>query len=149
MAEVEQYFDALIESYTALAEAVSGAGDRGVKVSKQLADDVMAGQREAIALSKQVAAEPANASQNYAALVQAMLAAQGRALSFARVAIEQSAEGGADARATIDRIAAANRAVVDSASALTQVWSKDNPLAAFWQQGMSAFGGQRSGKTGS
>lgn len=146
MAEVEQYFDALIESYNALAQAIDGASERGVKVSRQLAEDVIAGQREALELSKQVAADPANASQHYAALVQAMLAAQGRALALARVTIEQSAAGGADARATIERIAEANRAVVDSASAVTQIWSKDNPLAAFWQQGMSAFGGSRPGQ---
>lgn len=143
MAELEEYFNALIESYNALTEAIEKAGERGVKVSRQLADDVVAGQRHALELSKQAAADPAHASQNYAKLVEAMLAAQGRALAFARVAFEESAAGGAEARAAIDRIATANRAVVESASALTSAWSKDNPLAAFWQRGMAAFGGSK------
>lgn len=145
MAELEQYFDALIESYDALTEAIDKAGERGVKVSRKLAEDVTAGQRDVLALSKQAAADPANASRNYAALVEAMLAAQGRALAFVRVAIEEGSTGTAEAKAAIERIATANRAVAESASALTSVWSKDNPLAAFWQQGMAAFGGPRSG----
>ena len=47
----------------------------------------------------------------------------------------------------MERVGAANRAVAESASALTRLWAQENPLAAFWQQGMAAFNAARPDAT--
>ena len=40
--QAQKYYDALIESYDVLVEAVGKAGERGVKVTERLAEDIPA-----------------------------------------------------------------------------------------------------------
>src|SRR5687768_12307470 len=102
---VQKYFDALLNSYDILTEAVGKANDRGLKVSQQLASDVVAGQREAIELGKKIAtSEAPDAGQFYSAVLEATTAAQSRVLAFTQAAYQEALGSGADARDTIEKL---------------------------------------------
>src|SRR5439155_10773651 len=77
--QAQKYYDALIESYDVLVEAVGKASERGVKVTKRLAEDIAQGQRDAIELGKKLTNDPSDVSRFYAALLETATAAQGRA----------------------------------------------------------------------
>ena len=62
---VSKYFDALLESYDILVDAVSKTNERGIKVSQNLVQDVVKGQRDAIELSRKLVSEPSDVGQFY------------------------------------------------------------------------------------
>lgn len=138
---VQKYFDALLNSYDILTDAVNKANDRGLKVSQQLAADVVKGQREAIELGKKIAATDApDAGQFYTAVLEATTAAQSRALAFTQAAYQEALGSGADARETIEKLVQANSATARAAMDATRSWSSANPLADVFRKNMEMMG---------
>jgi methanogenic corrinoid protein MtbC1 len=136
---IQKYYDALIEGYDLLVDAIEKANERGIKVSRQLAADVIAGQREALQLGKKLAAEPADLGQLYAGLLEATTAAQGRALAFTQVAYQEALASGADARELIKKLAEANRETAAAAVEVARQWTTANPFADFMKKSFEAF----------
>jgi len=125
---VQKYFDSLLASYDLLVEAVDKANERGIKVTKQFASDVVKGQREALELGKKLAAEPADLGQFYTAVLEATTAAQGRALAFAQAAYTEATGAGADARETVEKLVAANKETTQAAVEVARKWATANPF---------------------
>ena len=69
-APTDKYFDALLASYDALANAIEQANERGLRISRQLLTDVTAAQRQALDLAKQVAANPSDTAAAYSAIME-------------------------------------------------------------------------------
>lgn len=136
---VQKYYDALIEGYDLLVDAIEKANDRGIKVTRQLAADVIAGQRDALQLGKKLAAEPGDLGQFYAALLEATTAAQGRALAFTQVAYQEALASGADARELIQKLAEANRETAAAAVEVARQWAGANPFADVMKKSLEAF----------
>ncbi|WP_322818290.1 hypothetical protein [Tepidiforma sp.] len=136
---IQKYYDALIEGYDLLVDAIEKANERGIKVSRQLAADVIAGQREALQLGKKLAAEPTDLGQLYAGILEATTAAQGRALAFTQVAYQEALASGADARELIKKLAEANRETAAAAVEVARQWATANPFADMMKKGLEAF----------
>jgi hypothetical protein len=135
-----KYLEALNKSYEVLAEAAVKASERGARVSKQLTNEILAGQRDVFALSKKVAAEPDHfASNSYAGLTEAAVAAQSRALAFAQAAYSEALTAGTESKEFADKLAAANKETAQAANELARSWATLNPLTEIWASNVEAF----------
>jgi hypothetical protein len=132
---VQKYYDALIASYDILTKAITGANERGVKVTKQFAGDVAKGQREALELGRKLAAEPTDLGQFYTAVLEATTSAQGRALAFAQVAYQEALGAGGEARTTVEQLVEANRETATAAVEVAKSWANTNPMADIVRRG--------------
>jgi hypothetical protein len=136
---VQKYYDALLQSYDLLVDALDKANERGIKVTRQLSADLVAGQREALELGKKLAADPTDLAQAYAALLEATTAAQGRALAFTQAAYQEALAGGTDTRELFQKLLEANRETAASAVELARQWAAANPFAEVVKKGFEAF----------
>jgi hypothetical protein len=136
---VQKYYDALIASYDILTKAITGANERGVKVTKQFAGDVAKGQREALELGRKLAAEPTDLGQFYTAVLEATTSAQGRALAFAQVAYQEALGAGGEARTTVEQLVEANRETATAAVEVAKSWANTNPMADIVRRGMETM----------
>jgi hypothetical protein len=137
---VQKYFDSLIASYDILVDAVEKSNERGIKVSRQFAAEVVKGQREALELGKKFAAEPAaDLGQLYTTLLDATTTAQGRAMSFAQAAYQEAISAGTDARETVTKLVEANQVTAKAAMEAAKSFSATNPFADALRQGFEAF----------
>lgn len=151
--KVQAYFDALIQSCDIINEAFQKSSERSLKVSRQIADDLLTGQREALELGKELAADPSNVSRGYEALTTAAGSAQGRSLSLAKLAYEEAIAVGGDTRSAMERLIEANRTVATSAVELTRSWATENPVSGLWSQSLETLstrprGGKSRGASG-
>ena len=144
--QAQKYYDALIESYDILTEALAGAGERGMKITKQFAADVARGQREALELGRKLSAEPTDIAQFYTAVLEATTAAQGRALSFTQVAYQEALGASTDTRETIQKLVEVNREASQAAVKAVQNWTAANPFAESFKRTMEAFTPAINGK---
>jgi hypothetical protein len=132
---VQKYFDALLQSYDILTEAVTKANERGIKISQTFAADVVKGQREALELGKKLAtSETPDPGQFYTAVLEATTAAQSRALAFTQAAYQEALGSGAEARDTIEKLVKANSETAKAAMDATKAWSASNPLADIFRR---------------
>ncbi len=134
---VQKYFDTLLQNYDLLVEALEKANERGIKVSRQFASDLIAGQREAIELGKKLATEPGDLGRLSAALLEAATAAQGRALAFTQVAYQEAMAGGADTRELVQKLFEANRDTATAALEFARQWATANPMAEMFRKGFA------------
>jgi hypothetical protein len=126
--QVQKYYDALIESYDVLVDAVGKANERGLKISKQFATDVTQGQREALELGKKFTGEPTDLGQFYSAVLEATTSAQGRALAFTQAAYQEAVGASTDTRETIQKLVEVNKEASQAAVKAVQSWTTANPF---------------------
>jgi hypothetical protein len=136
---VQKYFDSLLSSYDILVDAVEKANDRGLKVSKAFAADVVKGQREAIELGRTFAAQPTDYSTFYNALLSSSTEAQGRALAFTQTAYQEAIAAGADAREVVTKLVEANRETAKLAMDAARSFAGSNPWADAMQKASETF----------
>ena len=137
--QVQKYYDSLLASYDVLVDAVSKANERGFNVTKQFASDVARGQREAIELGKKLAAEPADISHFYAAVLEATTAAQGRALAFTQAAYQEALTAGGDAREVVQKLVEVNKETAQAAVEVARTWATANPVAEVLKKSFEAM----------
>lgn len=137
---VQKYFEALLASYDILTEAVDKANERGLKVTKQLAADIIKGQREAIEMGKSLAAkETPDASAFYSAVLETATAAQSRALAFTQAAYQEAVSSGTDARDTVEKLVEANKLTSKAAMDAAKSWSAAKPFADIIKKNFDAM----------
>ena len=136
---VQKYYDNLLATYDLLVDAVAKANDRGMKVTKQFATDVVKGQREAIELGKKLAGEPSDLGQFYTAVLEATTAAQGRALTFTQTAYQEALGASGEAREVVEKLVAANQETAKAAVEVARTWATANPMADIVKKGFEAF----------
>ena len=125
---LQTYLDAISDGYDILAEAVDRADDLGIRLSRQLRNEVNMGRYEAQELASAVEANPEEVmSADYAALTEAAIATQSRSLAFVEMAYLQAAATSDESRAIAERLAEANRRAADAAETLSP------PLANLWE----------------
>jgi len=127
--QVQKYYNSLLASYDVLVDAVTKANERGFNVTKQFASDVAKGQREALELGKKLAAEPADMSHVYAAVLEATTAAQGRALAFTQAADQEAVSASGDAREVVQKLVDVNKETAQAAVEVARTWATANPVA--------------------
>ncbi len=106
---VDRFFNAVNEAYEALLDAAKAANDRGYRVSRQLIDELERGQREAIDLTRRLAAAPRDVSGFYSATVRSLTDAQGRALDLTRQLLDEVSDSQREGRDVVRRVIEANR----------------------------------------
>ncbi len=136
---IQKYFDALIETYDVLVDAVAKANERGMKVSAQLVKDVAKGQREALELGKKVAAEPTDMGGFYTSLLETATAAQGRALAFTQTAYQEALAAGTDARETVEKVVQVNRETTKLAMEAARSFASANPFGEMMKKSFETF----------
>jgi hypothetical protein len=144
--QVQKYYDALIESYDILTDAIARANERGLKISKQFATDVAKGQREALELGRKLGAEPTDLGQFYTAVLEATTSAQGRALAFTQAAYQEAMGASTDTREIIQKLVEVNREASQAAVSAMQTWTTANPFAETFKRTMEAFTPATNGK---
>lgn len=137
--QVQKYYNSLLASYDVLVDAVTRANERGFNVTKQFASDVAKGQREAIELGKKLAAEPADLSHVYAAVLEATTAAQGRALAFTQTAYQEALGASGEARETVEKLVKANQDTAKAAVEVARTWATVNPVVDMVKKGFEAI----------
>ena len=133
------YFEALRKSYDILVAATEKSTKRGTIVSAQVTAEIQRGQREAIALTEKLTAVPANAAENYTALLEAALSAQERSLALAKDFYAQAEGAGADVRTAFEDLVASGRAVGEAAIQLSRNWMSGGAWSEVWKQGVEAM----------
>jgi len=144
---IQKYFDSLLASYDILVEAVEKATDRGIKVSRQLTQDVVQGQREAIELGRKFATQPTDYQQLYSALLSSATEAQGRALAFTQTAYQEAIAAGADARETVQKLVEANRETARLAMEAARTFATANPWGEAFAKAAETFTRPASAET--
>jgi len=133
-----KYLDALSTSYEVLSDAMTKAGERGFKLSKQVAAEVSVGQREAVQLAKKIAADPDQLmSSAYSGMTEAAVAAQSRAFAFAQVAYQEALGAGGETRDLTEKLTKVNRETAEAAMELSRSWVGGAPMAEMfsgWMQ---------------
>ena len=146
-APTDQYFDALLASYDALAQAIEQASERGVRLSRQLLTDVSAAQRKALELARQVATDPSDTADAYPWNPPWPLRA--RRSTSPRWPTKMAA--GSEGREALDAVLSASRSAAEAALAISRDWQSTNPWAAFVQsslrKGMETFATAANGAT--
>jgi len=117
---VDRFFNAVNEAYDALLDAAKSANDRGYRVSRQLIDEVERGQREAIDLTRRVAASPRDVSGFYSAAVRSVTDAQGRVLDLTRQLLDELSDSQREGREVVRRVIDANRSAGQAAVEATR-----------------------------
>jgi hypothetical protein len=143
----QKYYDALIASYDILADAASKAGERGLKVSQQLVEDITKGQREALELGKKLASEPTDMGLLYAGLMEATTALQSRALAFTQTAYSETVGAGSDTREVFQKLFEANKDTVKAAVDFARTSTSANPFVDAWRKGLEAMTPKGTEKT--
>jgi hypothetical protein len=136
---VQKYFDALLATYDVMVDALEKANDRGIKVSKQLANDVVKGQRDAIELGRKFASQPTDMAAFYTAVLSSATEAQGRALAFTQTAYQEAIAAGTDARETIEKLVEANRDTARFAMEAARSYTAPTPWADAMARAAEAF----------
>lgn len=137
--QAQKYFDTLIANYDIFVDAIEKANERGIKVAKELASDVVKGQREALELGKKFAGEPTDYAQYYTAVLEATTAAQGRALAFTQNAYQEALAASTDAREVVQQLVEANKATAQAAIEVAKNWAAANPMADMVKKGFEAM----------
>lgn len=137
--QVQKYYDALIETYDVLVDAIEKSNERGIKMSKQFATDVIKGQREALELGRKLAAEPTDFGQFYSTVLEATTAAQGRALAFTQAAYQEAIGASTDTREAIQKLVEVNREASSAAVKVAQSWATANPVVETFRRTMETF----------
>jgi lipoate synthase len=116
------YLDRLGEGHEKYAEAVKTLRERNARVADVFTDAMMTGQREAIELSKTLAAEPTAYAKNMDTLVQAMSGVQERALEVAKTLYREQAEAAGEYRAVAEKTFEASKAFGKPFEKMTAMW---------------------------
>jgi hypothetical protein len=112
---IDKYFEALTVSYDAIIEGIKASNERGYRFSTNLLAEAQRGQREAVELGKQFAADPTDIGGFYRAAMESTTKAQGRALELARQMFDELSESRGEARETIEKVVKAQRAAGEAA----------------------------------
>jgi len=117
---IDQFFGAVTDAYDALLDAARAANDRGYRVSRRLIDEMERGQREAVDLTRKVAAAPRDVAGFYSGTVRSLTDAQGRALDLTRQLLDEVTDTQRESRDTFRRVIEANRTAGQAAIAATR-----------------------------
>jgi hypothetical protein len=106
----DKFLDAVDETYAALLTALEATEQRGHQVSQLALAEARKGEQEVITLARAWADTPADAYDHLAAMIDAQMRAQQRALELARDWLKGAGEYRTDVREAVRRMIRANRA---------------------------------------
>lgn len=123
---VNTYLDTLTEGHQKMTEALKEARTRGLRVSEELVDSILAGQRDILELSKRLALNPTDIAGNMKAVLEAATTAQERALAFAKLMYREQSDVSGELRKMFQSVFDNSTNVGQTARKLASFWIKPN-----------------------
>jgi len=93
-----EYLDTLTNHHETFTSSLKGSRARAQRVSAELSDALIAGQRDMLSISRQVLEHPADFGAAAKLVMDAATAAQERALKFGKLVYEEQVQAGAEAQ---------------------------------------------------
>lgn len=97
-APITEYLDTLTERHEQLAASFKEGRERASRVSEQVTDALLAGQRDMLVIARQFVSNPTDVSAATKALMEAATAAQERSLNIGKLVYGEQAQVGAELR---------------------------------------------------
>ncbi|MFT4563153.1 MAG: putative coiled-coil protein SlyX [Gammaproteobacteria bacterium] len=119
----EQLLERMTARQERAVEVIGTTRARNTRISEQIFNAVIAGQREALSLGKTIAAEPMAYNKNMGAIVNSMAAAQERAMEVSKTVIREQSEAFAETRAASEQALSGMKALMQPFEKMTSMWS--------------------------
>ena len=116
------YLDRLGEGHEKFSEAVKTVRERNARVADVFFDAMLAGQRDAIEITKSIAEEPTAYAKNMDTMLKAMSSAQERALDVAKTVYREQAEAVGEYRAAAEKTFEASATFTKPFEKMTAMW---------------------------
>lgn len=116
------YLERLLCSHERFADALGTARARRARVADKCLELLLAGQRDAIVLSKGLVSQPAAYGKNMEAFLQSLSTAQERALELAKAVYREQTDAAAEARAVAERAFAASKTLAQPFEKFSGMW---------------------------
>ncbi|MGE3962252.1 MAG: hypothetical protein AB7F65_11290 [Dehalococcoidia bacterium] len=123
------YFEILRDYYEAVQETATKATDRGMRVSRELMDEVSHRQQEMAEVSRRAAAGE-DLKSLYPRMLESTVAAQTSALKLYQTLQEESMGAYIEARESMQELVRAAMRFAETAAHETREWSSANPFGA-------------------
>ena len=122
-AATQSIIERLQTGHERFAEALCTSRARSARVADKFVEILLAGQREAIELSKSISIEPTAYGKNMETFVQSLSTAQERMLDLAKTVYREQAEAAVAVRGLAER-------AIESGKTFTKTFEQFNPLRA-------------------
>ena len=129
-----RYFDALAAINEVTADAIRTTGATFLRASQRLLEETQQAQRRNLDLTRRLVENPADLAGNVTAVLEANAEAQAQAFGLTREWLDAVPERSAEAQSITERIATANRELVQAGFAA----SRDLYTATPWLQPFAA-----------
>ena len=116
------YLERLESGHARFAAAVSSARERSARVTDKLLENLLASQRDALALGKTFVAQPTEYGKNVEAMLHSLTTAQERVLDFAKTVYRTNSGIVAEARAVAARTLEAGKGLGKPFERFTSLW---------------------------
>ena len=118
------YIDRLAATHERFAEGVETTRERSARITDKVVEAVIAGQRDAIKLTRTVAAAPTDYSKNMEAVMESFTSAQERTLDVAKTLYREQAEAGAELRGLLERTFESSKAFTKPFAKMNEMWAQ-------------------------
>ncbi|MCB1748670.1 MAG: hypothetical protein H6977_02315 [Gammaproteobacteria bacterium] len=121
------YAERMLSAHERLANAMATARARNARVADKFFEALVAGQRDALELSRAMIAEPTAYAKNMEAVVHSMTTAQERALEVAKTVYREQSEATGEMREAAGKAFESAKTWMPSFDKMKDLWS---PVAA-------------------
>ena len=137
--EIGRFIDKIIENQGRFNKALSSARKHNSKITEMMTEQIVVGQREALELTKKVAASPSSYSENAKAMLEAAAEAQTRSLDFAKELYGEQVKAAESLRESVQTAMENSREAAEAAMELSRTWGANNPFADAFQKGLESL----------
>ena len=127
-ARVQVFIDTLIDNQKVIADVLTSARDRGVRLSDGVAKGIAAGQTNALDLAKKVASNPSDYRANMTAMLESLTQSQTQAFDVFKTVVAEQGEIGAQMSNTAKSLFEGTRNSSKAAFDLARAWGVENPM---------------------
>ena len=136
---MERLINIMLENQERLSKAMASARKRSGNISEMMSEELAQSQRDALELTKMLATNPSDVSENTKAMMDAATKAQNRTLDFAKELYSQQVDAAESFRKSMQTVMENSRDAAEAAMEAGRCMSADNPFAEAWQKGMESL----------
>lgn len=127
-AQVQVFVETLIENQKLVADVLTSARDRGVRLSDKVASSMADGQANALDLAKKVASDPSDYRANMTAMLESLTQSQTQAFDAFKNVLAEQTEINSEIRDTAKSLFEGSRNSSRAAFDLARAWGIENPM---------------------
>jgi hypothetical protein len=116
------YLERVEQAHARFAERFEASRARTSRIADQLTESLVASQRNALELTKAVAAEPAAYGKNMEAFMASLNTAQERALETAKVLYREQADAASELRSSAETLFESSKTLAKPFEKMTSMW---------------------------